>query len=257
MYKTLTLPLLVTLFLHGIMLALIVIGAPEAEPLEQKKPVKYIEAKLVKLEEPQATPKPEADDNAQQRAKQAEQARLRQQREQAAREKAAREKAAEEAAKQQAAKEKARREKLKQERQAKQREQERIAEQQQRIREQQQRELDELIQQEKAARQAESDAELANSYIAVISRVIENNWDRPPSARKDMEVELVLQLVPTGEVVGVKVAKSSGNAAFDRSAEQAVMRAGRFPELQDLPPRVFEKYFRRLYLRFRPEDLRL
>ena len=104
--------------------------------------------------------------------------------------------------------------------------------------------------------QARSDAELASSYIAHIARTIENNWSRPPSARRDMEAELVIQLVPTGEVVSVRVDKTSGNAAFDRSAETAVKRAARFPELQELPPRVFERYFRELRLVFKPEDLR-
>ena len=72
-----------------------------------------------------------------------------------------------------------------------------------------------------------------------------------------MEVELLIQLVPTGQVISVAVLKASGNDAFDRSAEQAVHKAGRFDKLQELPPRVFEQYFRKLRLVFRPEDLRL
>ncbi len=61
---------------------------------------------------------------------------------------------------------------------------------------------------------------------------------------------------PTGEVVSVSVLKSSGNTAFDRSAINAVEKAGSFPELQNLPSREFEKSFRRFRLLFRPEDLR-
>jgi colicin import membrane protein len=72
-----------------------------------------------------------------------------------------------------------------------------------------------------------------------------------------MEVELSIQLVPTGQVISVAIIQSSGNSAFDRSAEQAVHQAGRFEKLQELPPRVFEQYFRQLRLVFRPEDLRL
>ena len=63
-------------------------------------------------------------------------------------------------------------------------------------------------------------------------------------------------MVPTGEVVGVRVIRSSGNAAFDSSAENAVRKAGAFPELQKLPSGEFERQFRRLYITFRPEDLR-
>jgi TonB family protein len=69
-------------------------------------------------------------------------------------------------------------------------------------------------------------------------------------------VLLAIQLIPTGEVVSVNVLNSSGSAAFDRSAVNAVEKAGEFPQLQNLPPREFEKTFRRFRLLFRPEDLR-
>ena len=121
---------------------------------------------------------------------------------------------------------------------------------------QREKELEVALAEEESLRQVESDAELAASYVALITEVIESNWSRPPSARNNMEAELILQLVPTGEVVGVTVVKSSGNAAFDRSAEQAVLRAERFPELRNLPIRVFDNYFRRFRLKFKPEDLR-
>ena len=104
--------------------------------------------------------------------------------------------------------------------------------------------------------QAESDAEVAESYIAMLKQVIENNWSRPLSARNGMQAELLIQLVPTGEIVSVNIVQSSGDAAFDRSAENAVKRVGRFDELQDMPGEVFERYFRKLRFRFRPEDLR-
>ena len=105
---------------------------------------------------------------------------------------------------------------------------------------------------------AANDEEVAASYHDYIFERIAANWSRPPSARRDMEVELLVQLVPTGQVINVTVVRSSGNAAFDRSAEQAVNKVGRFEKLQEIKdPRVFEKYFRRLSLVFRPDDLRL
>lgn len=247
MYRTLTLPLLVTLFMHGLIAALIIIGSPDMQPVLKKAPARYIDAKLVTLEKPKARPapkpkppKPSSTSEADKLAAQREQQKRLQQEKQ-----------------QQQAKLAAREAEVKKQQMAKQAEQDRIAEQNQRLREQQQREFAELIAQEAAERQAASDQELANSYIALITRQVQNSWSRPPSARNNMQAELALQLVPTGEVVSVRVVSSSGNGAFDRSAEQAVRRAERFPELQDLPPRVFEKYFRRLNLIFRPEDLRL
>jgi colicin import membrane protein len=98
--------------------------------------------------------------------------------------------------------------------------------------------------------------EMAASYAALIQQTVVNYWSRPPSARNGMEALLAIQLIPTGEVVSVSVLKSSGSTAFDRSAINAVEKAGSFPELQKLPPREFEKTFRRFRLLFRPEDLR-
>lgn len=119
--------------------------------------------------------------------------------------------------------------------------------------------LDELalaMEAEDEALEALSDEELTASYIALIARAVEDNWSRPPSARNNMEAELLIQLIPTGEVVSVKLARSSGNTAFDRSAINAVEKAARFPELQQLDSSLFEEHFRRLRLKFKPEDLR-
>jgi colicin import membrane protein len=71
-----------------------------------------------------------------------------------------------------------------------------------------------------------------------------------------MEALLAIQLIPSGDVISVTLLKSSGSTAFDRSALNAVEKAGSFPELQNLPSREFEKSFRRFRLLFRPEDLR-
>jgi colicin import membrane protein len=54
-------------------------------------------------------------------------------------------------------------------------------------------------------------------------------------------------------VVGVTVLESSGDAAFDRSAEAAVRKARRFEVPKESA--MFERYFRRFTLLFRPEDL--
>lgn len=110
---------------------------------------------------------------------------------------------------------------------------------------------------EEADTQATATAdEMAASYAALIQQTVVNYWSRPPSARNGMEALLAIQLIPTGEVVSVSVLKGSGNTAFDRSAINAVEKAGSFPELQNLPSREFEKSFRRFRLLFRPEDLR-
>jgi len=130
----------------------------------------------------------------------------------------------------------------------------------QQVREQKVREQQRL-EQEMALAMAAEDEALAEgaettTYEEAIAMAIEDNWSRPPSARRDMQVVLRIQLIPTGEVVGVSVLKSSGDQAFDRSAINAVNKAARFPEVADAPPQVFERRLRTLQLVFRPEDLR-
>ena len=105
------------------------------------------------------------------------------------------------------------------------------------------------------ARELAGEQLLVAEYVTIIRRVISQNWVIPPSARNGMTAIVQLQVVPTGEVVGATVIESSGNLAFDRSVIQAVERAERFPELQDLDTGVFERNFRNFSLVFRPEDL--
>ncbi|MFT6791800.1 MAG: colicin import membrane protein [Cellvibrionaceae bacterium] len=109
---------------------------------------------------------------------------------------------------------------------------------------------------ERLAQQAEEDAALAKSYSLLIKKRVESNWSRPPTARRDMETTLRIQLVPTGEVIDVLITKSSGNKAFDNSAIRAVKKARQFSKLQGMPTRVFEKNFRQFQLEFKPQDLR-
>lgn len=124
-------------------------------------------------------------------------------------------------------------------------------------RQQQQADMQRALEEEDFMMQAEEDEIQASSYAALIKRTVEGYWSRPPSARKNMTVVLSILLIPTGDVVGVEVTKSSGNAAFDRSAIVAVEKAARFPELKAMSPTLFEAYFRRFTLIFRPEDLLL
>ena len=94
---------------------------------------------------------------------------------------------------------------------------------------------------------------LAQTYFQGIRAKMVANWSRPASARNGMQVTLRVELVPSGEVVAVSLVDSSGDAAFDRSAESAVRRAGRFDVPDDSA--IFERRFRRFNLQFKPEDL--
>ena len=107
--------------------------------------------------------------------------------------------------------------------------------------------------QEAAELQEGEQAELAQTFFQGIRAKVISNWSRPASARNGMQATLRVELVPTGEVVSVALLQSSGDSAFDRSAEAAVRKARRF----DVPdePAVFERRFRRFNLLFNPEDL--
>lgn len=111
------------------------------------------------------------------------------------------------------------------------------------------------LKEEANARKAVTDDEKAMAYVYQIQREIIQNWSRPPSARNGMEALLRVRLIPTGEVVDVKVEDSSGNDAFDRSAVLAVRKANRFVVPSDT--RRFERDFREFTVLFRPDDLRL
>jgi colicin import membrane protein len=144
-------------------------------------------------------------------------------------------------------------------------------ERQERIRVEQQRELVEaerLRQEEEIERQrqaeevaviaaeaARTEFELVQSATALIQQALQQVWNRPPSARNGMRAILRIRMLPTGELLEALITQSSGDSAFDRSAENAVYSASPFAELQNLPINVFNTNFRTLSLIFEPEDL--
>ena len=168
--------------------------------------------------------------------------------EKAAKEQAAKDKAAKDkAAREQAAREKAARDKAAQEKAAQAAQAKAAAEQAARA-------------QAAAEQAAAAQGQMIATYGDYVRDRIISNWNRPPSARRDMEAVLQVRLVPTGQVMGVSVIRSSGDPAFDQSAVNAVQQVGRFERLQELSrkdPLLFERTFRTLTLTFRPEDLRL
>ena len=106
-----------------------------------------------------------------------------------------------------------------------------------------------------AAELASSEFEMVQSGMAIIQQAVQSVWSRPPSARNGMRAILQIRMLPTGELVEATITESSGDPAFDRSAENAVYSAAPFRELQALPTNVFNENFRSLSLIFQPEDL--
>lgn len=249
-----TLPMLISLGLHALMLGIVTWNwEATPEPSKVERP-NFVEAELVELT---SSEEKEAEQKAKQqkiidmrRRQQEQQEREAEQRRQ--REAEQQRRAQEQKRQEQEAERKAEAERERQE--AQRREQQRQEElEQQQI----QKRLDQALVEEGEFLDQQQSRATAQSYVALIAQRVEQNWSRPPSARAGMQCVLLIQLVPTGQVVNVTVVQSSGNAAFDRSAEQAVKRVDRFEEVQDMPPEVFESHFRQLRLEFKPEDLRL
>lgn len=250
-------PLAFTIGLHTLIGAVLLWGMPIMEPPVHKKPLPVVQAKVMSLEQaapkkapqPKAAPKPKPEPSPKPQPQPAPKPKP----------KPAPKPSVDLAKKkkQEELKREAERKRQQQEEQERREEQRRLEEQRQRELQRKRELLAEALAEEEAELQAAQDGQLVSSYVAAIQRAIIANWSRPPSARNDMKAELLIQLVPTGEVVSATVVRSSGNAAFDRSAENAVMKAARFPELQELKGnRVFEQNFRRLRIIFNPEDLR-
>ncbi|MCY4095145.1 MAG: cell envelope integrity protein TolA [Gammaproteobacteria bacterium] len=106
---------------------------------------------------------------------------------------------------------------------------------------------------ELTAETLEAIEDVSQIYITEIYLAIVQNWSRPPSARNDMSAIVLVELFPSGDLNTVGVIESSGDAAFDRSALNAVRRAAPFTVPDDLA--LFESSFRSFTLNFKPEDL--
>lgn len=131
--------------------------------------------------------------------------------------------------------------------------QEQLAQEQKTLDQQQQeRRLRELLaaQQADAARKATAARESAlGQYTALIRAKVRGNWILPQDLQGNPEaVFLVIQL-PTGEVLNVRLLKSSGNPAYDTAVERAILKSSPLPLPSDRS--LFD---RELKLTFRLRD---
>ena len=66
-------------------------------------------------------------------------------------------------------------------------------------------------------------------YKSLIKNQITRSWAFPVSYQKGMKCKVLVRLIPSGDVVSVRIIQSSGNSAFDRSVEMAVNKASPLP----------------------------
>lgn len=108
------------------------------------------------------------------------------------------------------------------------------------------RKLDEM-KREGAASAASADA----AYIAKLKGKIRSNVVLPPDISGNPEAIFDVVQLPTGEVLSVKLRKSSGHKVYDDAVERAINKSSPLPR-PDRP----EQFKRSLEIIFRPLDLK-
>lgn len=90
-----------------------------------------------------------------------------------------------------------------------------------------------------------------DKYLAGIQAKVRRFVLVPPSVQGNPEAEVVVTLLPGGEVLNVRVKKTSGNLAYDEAVERAVRRAQPF----EVPSgELFQRNFREFTMAFRPQS---
>ena len=89
------------------------------------------------------------------------------------------------------------------------------------------REKQRQLQEEREVEEAAYSA--IGALVGRIGAKVRQNWNKPPGSMAGLETVISVKVQRTGEVVAVKVVKSSGNVYFDQSAENAVYKASPLP----------------------------
>jgi colicin import membrane protein len=112
-----------------------------------------------------------------------------------------------------------------------------------------------LEKQEAAARlareQAAAQRALHEKYVQLIQHHVRRQIIEPPNLTGNPQVEFEVVLIPGGEVLTLKMRRSSGVPAYDAAVERAIIKASPLPLPAD--PALFQQ-FRELHLRIRPKE---
>lgn len=103
----------------------------------------------------------------------------------------------------------------------------------------------------KAAAQAAEQARIISEFMERIRSKVRQNIVEPPGLQGNPTAEFDVVLIPGGEVLSVRLARSSGVPAYDAAAERAIVKSTPLP----LPPNpeLFSR-FRDLRLSVRPKQ---
>ena len=99
----------------------------------------------------------------------------------------------------------------------------------------------------KAAQAAAARSKAAADYIGRIKGKIKGNIVLPPDIKGNPEAIFDVVQLPSGEILSVKLKKSSGHAAYDNAIERAILKSSPLPK-----PEQGDLFSRSLELKFRP-----
>ena len=100
-----------------------------------------------------------------------------------------------------------------------------------------------------AREQASARARAMALWMSKIRNKIRSNINLPPDLAGNPEAIFDVALLPTGEVLTVRMRKSSGHKGYDEAVERAILKSSPLPKPE--PASLFD---RQLELRFRPQD---
>ncbi|MBI4988733.1 MAG: TonB C-terminal domain-containing protein [Rhodocyclales bacterium] len=99
----------------------------------------------------------------------------------------------------------------------------------------------------KAAQAASARSKATADYIGKIRGKIKGNIVLPPDIKGNPEAIFDVVQLPSGEILSVKLKKSSGHAAYDSAVERAILKSSPLPR-----PEQGDLFSRSLELKFRP-----
>jgi colicin import membrane protein len=100
-----------------------------------------------------------------------------------------------------------------------------------------------------ARESASANARALDEYVGRIRAKVRGNWILPQDLAGNPEAVFSVVQLPTGEVLQVKLVRSSGIGAYDAAVERAILKSSPLPR-PDRP----ELFSRELRLTFRPKD---
>lgn len=101
----------------------------------------------------------------------------------------------------------------------------------------------------KAAQAASVRDKARGDYIGKIRGKIKGNIVLPPDLKGNPEAVFDVVQLPTGEILSVKLEKSSGHAGYDTAVERAILKSSPLPL-----PEPRDLFSRDLELKFRPQE---